>query len=86
MSTRKKLNIEIVEIPEINLTSPSKLMTPKNNKSSLFKGSRTKTKLPENFHKSVIELENIFSIDNSFETMQKLLNLYKVIKVLIIFR
>ena len=68
-------SINIIESPDKKRT-----FTPRVSSSSTFmsRGSKTKSRLPENFHKTVIELENIFTYDKNIEIMQELLHLYKV--------
>lgn len=41
--------------------------------------TRSKVKLPENFHQKVIELENKFITNKTLELIQELLHLYKVL-------
>jgi hypothetical protein len=43
-----------------------------------YRSSRTRNKLPQNFHKTLIELENWFSSNPTNETMQEILFYYKV--------
>jgi hypothetical protein len=65
-----------------NIEGPDNLktFTPRASSSTKFitRGSKTRSRLPENFHKTVIELENNFTYDKNIETIQELLHLYKV--------
>jgi hypothetical protein len=71
-------NIILVESPERRvITTPNKRLHT-SSMAPCFKHSRTKSRLPKNFHQTVIELENNFSKDQSFETMTEILTFYKV--------
>jgi hypothetical protein len=73
-------NIILVESPERRvMTSPSKRLHT-TSMAVKYSHSRTKSRLPKNFHQTVIELENNFSKDQSFEIMTEILTLYKVKK------
>ena len=67
-------NIIKVESPERKITTPKIRISNK----ELLTSSKSRSKLPKNFHQLVIELENNFTKDQSFEIMTELLNLYKV--------
>jgi hypothetical protein len=57
------------------------LQTPNSKNSShhsYSNSSKRKDILPQNFHQQVIELENNFNKEKSIETMNELLELYKV--------
>jgi hypothetical protein len=67
-------NIIVVESPERKINTPKMRISNK----TLVTSSKSRSKLPKNFHQLVIELENNFTKDQSFEIMTELLNLYKV--------
>jgi len=65
---------------EMIIDSP-KILPPLKRRSTntnLNSARKSKNKLPENFHKKIVELENTFINNKTIDIMQELLNLYKV--------
>ncbi len=78
MIATSKFRIEIPDklIQDRINSCPTQNITPR----TRFKASRTKNKLPSDYHKTLIELENTFWAYREFETMQEILFFYKVSK------